>query len=248
MSSQTRSYRVIPTDEFLALINANNPSAVNPFATIADIVSGSTYITVVANYAALPAPNTVPGEFYYCENSQGTAWLPGPLGGTYYPKGLYYSNGVSWIVTDAPYQASQAEVGDEVGDGGIESTKFVTAQTLYGKGYSRINKVANDSIPAHRVVVLSNDQVILFDPTDPTHYNKVLGISYNSGGLGDQITVITDDEVTFGIPLVDGVIYYGGSNGTLVSTAPSTGIVQPMGMSNASGRFIVHIGTPILKA
>lgn len=121
----SRTYRTLPTDQFLAAINANAPSAANPFATIADVIAGSTYITVVTNYSALPAPNTVTGQFYWVENSQGTAWLPGSLGGTYYPKGLYYSNGVSWIVTDAPYQASQVEV-----DAGVNNDKFVTPLTL----------------------------------------------------------------------------------------------------------------------
>jgi len=123
--ARTRRGKIIPNDQFLALINASSPSALNPFATIADIISGSTYITVEANYSALPAPNTVSGKFYWVENSQGTAWLPGSLGGTYYPKGLYYSNGVSWIVTDAPYQASQLEVNTRT-----NNDKFVTPLTL----------------------------------------------------------------------------------------------------------------------
>ena len=240
--SRTSSHRVLPTNEFLALINANNPSATNPFVTLNDLLSNVSPVTVL-NFSALPAANTVPGEFYWCRESQGTRWLL-----TFKPAGLYYSDGASWTTAPIPYQASQAEVGTEVGDGSTVTDKFVSPQTLYGKGYSRIDKVASGTVPAHRVVILSGNQVILFDPTDPTHYGKVLGISYNSGNLGDVITVITDDEVTFGIPLLDGVIYYGGANGTLVSTAPTTGIVQPVGMSNASGRFIVHIGTPILKA
>lgn len=87
---------------------------------------GGTSITVVANYSALPAPNTVSGKFYWCENSQGTWWLPGPLGGTYYPNGLYYSNGTTWEYMETPYQATQAEV-----DAGTNDDKFVTPKTLY---------------------------------------------------------------------------------------------------------------------
>lgn len=241
--------RIIPTDQFLALINANLPSATNPFATIADLVAAAFTLPTAVNYSALPLATSVPNQIYNVLSPQGTSWLPWTLGGTYYPKGIYQSIAGVWeYVGEFPYQALQSEVGTEVGDGGTENTKFVTAQTLYGKGYSRINKIAAEVIPAHRVVILSGNDILLFDPSDPTHYNKVLGISYNSGNLGDAITVITDDEVTFGIPLVDGVVYYGGPSGTLVSTAPSTGIMQPIGMSNASGRFIVHIGTPILKA
>ena len=42
------------------------------------------YLTVVANYPALPNPTTVPNKFYWCSASQGTAWLPEALGGTFY--------------------------------------------------------------------------------------------------------------------------------------------------------------------
>lgn len=82
-------------------------------------------IIVVANYSALPTPGTVTGQFYWCSNSQGTSWLPGSLGGTYYNKGLYYSNGVSWEYLDTPYQATQAEVNT-----GTNTDKFVTPATL----------------------------------------------------------------------------------------------------------------------
>ncbi len=83
-------------------------------------------ITVVANYSALPAPNTVTGQFYWCSNPQGTAWLPGSVGGTYYNSGLYYSNGTTWEFLNVPYQATQSEV-----NAGIISDKFVTPNTLF---------------------------------------------------------------------------------------------------------------------
>jgi len=86
---------------------------------------GGSSITVVANYAALPPANTVTGQFYWCSASQGTRWLPGTLGGTYYPNGLYYSNGVSWEFVISPYQATQAEV-----DAGTNDDKFITPKTF----------------------------------------------------------------------------------------------------------------------
>lgn len=82
-------------------------------------------ITVVANYSALPAANTVSGKFYWCSSSQGTAWLPGSLGGTYYNSGLYYSNGTTWEFLNTPYQATQAEVNT-----GTNNDKFVTPNTF----------------------------------------------------------------------------------------------------------------------
>lgn len=82
-------------------------------------------ITVVANYSALPAPNTVIGQFYWCSAAQGTAWLWGSLGGTFYNSGMYYSNGVTWEYMNVPYQATQAEVNT-----GTNNDKFVTPSTF----------------------------------------------------------------------------------------------------------------------
>ena len=87
--------------------------------------SGGSSIIVVANYSALPDPTTVSGLFYWVSNSQGTKWLPGSLGGTYYNSGLYYSNGTTWEFMNVPYQATQLEV-----DTGTNTDKFVTPSTL----------------------------------------------------------------------------------------------------------------------
>ena len=86
---------------------------------------GGTNITVVANYSALPSPTTVMGQFYWCSASQGTKWLPYSLGGTYYPLGLYYSNGVTWEFLEVPYQSTQAQV-----DAGTNTDTFVTPNTF----------------------------------------------------------------------------------------------------------------------
>lgn len=114
-------------------IDAINEELVEIQATLDDheiriiILEGgmSTAIVVVANYSALPDPTTVPGKFYYAENSQGTRWLPGTWGGTYYPNGMYYSNGVAWIMGESPWNATQATVNT-----GIDNEAFVTALTL----------------------------------------------------------------------------------------------------------------------
>ena len=86
---------------------------------------GGTEILTAANFSALPAAADHTGEFYWCEAAQGTSWLPGTLGGTYYPKGLYYSNGTSWNATDLPYNATIAEVNT-----GTNNDKFVTPSTF----------------------------------------------------------------------------------------------------------------------
>jgi len=244
--ARTSQHRTIPVDEFLALINANSPSAANPFATLADI-GFVVNIVVVLNYAALPAANTVSGDFYFCEQSQGTQWLPGPLGGTYYPSGLYYSNGVSWVGTECPFQATQAQVGTEVGDGGVNTSTFVTPATLKGKSYSMVIRPAGEVIPSHRAVVIISNTLMLFDHLNSAHYGKVIGLSYTSGILTDPIEVVTDDEITLGIPLTDGAIYYAITGG-LTTTPPTTGIVQKIGIATSTAKMFVDISVPIQKS
>ena len=86
---------------------------------------GGTTITTVANYSALPLATAVSGKFYWCEASQGTKWLPFSMGGTYYPLGMYYSNGVTWEYSETPYQATLAEVNT-----GTNTDKFVSPYTF----------------------------------------------------------------------------------------------------------------------
>lgn len=87
--------------------------------------SGQGITAVVANYSALPSAAAAADEFYFVESPQGTAWLPGSLGGTYYPAGLYYSNGVTWFYAESPYQATQATV-----NAGLVTDQFVSPYTL----------------------------------------------------------------------------------------------------------------------
>jgi hypothetical protein len=117
-------------------ITVDNTDPANPIINFTGTYQDP--ITVVANYSALPTVSTVTGEFYWCSSSQGTAWLPGSLGGTYYSAGLYYSNGTSWEFMAVPYQATQSEVNT-----GTNSDKFVTPNTLFNS--SKWNNYLTDA-------------------------------------------------------------------------------------------------------
>jgi len=152
-------------------------------------VGGCSNITVVANYSALPDPTTVSGQFYWCESSQGTSWLPGSLGGTYYNSGMYYSNGVSWTFMNVPYQATQAEVNT-----GTNTDKFVTPSTL--KNSTQFQYLdATSSIQGQldlRVKVLLNDNVDGSAVTG-TVSNTILKTPYlipaNTLSVGDTLDI-----------------------------------------------------------
>ena len=123
----TRINRTFSNNIFDALFGANNPSSGNKFATILDLVNVGvgTNIFFANSYSDLPDPALFSGIFYWVANSQGTWWLPGNLGGTYYGKGLYCSNGVSWETAPVPYQATLVEVNT-----GLNDNKFITPYTL----------------------------------------------------------------------------------------------------------------------
>lgn len=205
-------------------------------------------ITIVPTFSDLQPPASVAGMYFWVSESQGTWWLPGSLGGTYYNSGLYYSNGTSWEFSEVPYQATQVEVGTEVGDGGVNNNAFVTPKTLNAKGYSSILRVAGESVPAHRAVSIIGSALYLFDPTNATHYSKCVGISYNSANIGEEVTVITDDEISLGIALTEGETYFAGLTGNLTNTPPTSGISQFLGVATSTSKFLVDIKTPIIKS
>jgi len=150
-------------------------------------------ITVVNNYSALPDPTTVGDKFYWCENSQGTAWLPGSLGGTYYPRGLYYSNGTTWEYMETPIQATQAEV-----DAGIIDDRFVSPNTLYNadqwnsvKVKLFTNSAVNDVQNILNLVEGSNMTI-----TDDGAGN----ITFDATGGGGDLTVVGNGVIVTGTP------------------------------------------------
>jgi hypothetical protein len=95
------------------------------------LAGGNTIFGYAANYSALPSASAAnENECYAVLNSQGTAWLPGSLGGTYYSKGIYYSDGATWsFLGSAPHQATQAQVNAE------SATDVFVAPSTLGQWY-----------------------------------------------------------------------------------------------------------------
>lgn len=80
----------------------------------------------VNTYSDLPAASIWTNRFVVVLNIQGTWWLPGSLGGTFYNAGLYFSNGVSWTYTTAvPFEATLTEVNN-----GLLTDRFISPYTF----------------------------------------------------------------------------------------------------------------------
>jgi hypothetical protein len=150
---------------------------------------GGTEVLTAANFSALPLAADHNGEFYWCLASQGTSWLPGTLGGTFYPKGLYYSDGSSWTNQPVPYQATITEVNT-----GTNDDKFVTPSTFTNASKWATKMDANSSINALNDVTVdspTNGQLLQYNFTTSQWENESITI-----GTGDmqKTTYDTDND------------------------------------------------------
>lgn len=190
-------------------INGNTQSLA---ADVSFTVLG-TPISVVANYSALPPPATVPGAFYWAENSQGTYWLPGGMGGTFYNAGLYYSNGVVWQFMETPWQATQAEV-----DLGINFTKFVTPLTFdsAAKWTTKQNNITLTTTGT------SGPSTFIADVLNIPIYSGATDLAYIASPIDGTVTSSTGTDAV--------ITLAGSTNAGLMSPADFTKL---QGLSNA---------------
>lgn len=205
---------------------------------------GGSSISVVANYSALPSASINSGKFYWASNSQGTKWLPGSVGGTYYPNGLYYSNGTSWEYFESPYQATQSEVNT-----GTNTDKFVTPSTFTNASKWSSKLDANSSINALNdvnITSVTNGQLLQYNFTTSQWENQSITI-----GTGDmqKTTYDTDNDGIVDYSETVPVVVRNNSSvdtlrkGTIVYLSGSTGYrpnavkAQANAESTSSGTF-----------
>lgn len=129
--------------------------------------TGIGYIGIFANYNALIAahPTAPLLSVAYVQNSQGTPWLPGGMGGTFYSKGTYLFDGANWV-------DGLDEVSDEIQDLIDEQYKAkvsnfdTTGAYLNSKIVGTTNKVGLTIInPAGNEQIKLNIGTDIFDKT-----------------------------------------------------------------------------------
>ena len=146
-------------------------------------------VTHVVNYSALPDPTTISlTDIYICDNSQGTSWLPGSLGGTYYNKGVYLSNGTSWVYSSTPYQATQAEVNT-----GTNTDKFVTPDTFTNSTkWDNYQNKSNSLVFVYTINDLppTSSNIITLASNTTYFFTNVLDLVGNRLICGENTTII----------------------------------------------------------
>jgi len=158
-----------------------------------DILNAKIY-PQVTNYDALPVASTENGHLFWVQNSQGTSWLPGSLGGTFYPSGIYYSNGTTWDYIKTPYQASQSEVNT-----GTDIDKFITPSTLHNSDLVKKFDLVFNFLDIEQAIYKrgSNDFKIM----SVTNPDSIPNITIEVNGAAYTLTNTIDqyDEVTIDV-------------------------------------------------
>jgi hypothetical protein len=186
------------------------------FCALENMPPSNGSIPVVPTYADLPPAEDNYGVIYAVTQSTGVSWLPQWAGGTFKPKGYYYSDGSTWVyLGEFPTNATQQEVND-----GIINTKFVSPQTLKGWWDQLTVTISDiqglqaelDSKPNAALTAFDIDKIELELklPADSFYRYKVF--TYLNGELS-QITTYTNQSMT-GLLFTQQFIY---SSGNLTS-------------------------------
>ncbi len=177
--------------------------------------AGVTVAQTVANYSLL-VDGTTDGDLAYVQTSEGTSWLPGTLGGSYYPAGIYLWAGGAWTSDrnaianqledskrEYEIRVTQQNKGTTLG-GTIDSTKVYLLDGIIDMGTTQITVPASGiSIKGETFdvsgLMSSEDNYTMFISAtvggDGGGSGNILGVDYyvSVTGAGSKVYEVYDD-------------------------------------------------------
>lgn len=125
---------------------------------------------------------------------------------------------------------------------------FLQSQGLPGPASDLITGIAGENIEAGKVLYYENG--FFYKASHDNTYLKTAPIlffafSNNSATMGTQIQLKLYGFVTPSVTITPNTYYYLGSNGDIVETAPSTGIILLVGQSTTTN-LLISFGNPII--
>tara|TARA_R110002074_G_scaffold342272_1_gene512817 strand:- start:308 stop:1498 length:1191 start_codon:yes stop_codon:yes gene_type:complete len=167
-----------------------------------------------ANFSSLTSGSTI-GELAYCNQSEGTQWLPSTLGGTYKPKGWYLWTGTEWI-SDRENLVNQlqlnvnglggkANVGDIRTD--VQINALIDANTNGYVTTDNNTQLSDSDITAFGYVKTDNDTQLTDSDISALGYVKtdnntqlsdadITALGYVKGGTEISFFQVQDDGTT----------------------------------------------------
>lgn len=157
-----------------------------------------------ATYSAL-YPGINVGELAYVNQSQGTQWLPGTLGGTYYPQGWYLWTGSEWV-SDRNSIVNQLQLNVEglggksdIGHGHTKSEISDFNDLDYATA-AQGTLAASATQPGDNLSDLNNDAGFISVSIIDSYRSDAVGLIVYSGYLFSTTPIIVKDN--------DGVLTY----------------------------------------
>lgn len=97
------------------------------------------------------------------------------------------------------------------------------------------------------LVYLNGNLAFKFNQNDTSLYGLPVGITNQSGIIGDSVKIIVNGECNQMGGLIPGLQYFAGNAGLNTNVVPSTGIVQPIGVAKTDTIMIVNLQKPYIK-
>lgn len=110
-------------------------------------------------------------------------------------------------------------------------------------GSTSVVAIAGEAISAGRVVTLTPTGAFYFDGDDVSQYGLAVGVSANAAALGGNVTVgLIGPLLLVGIGFTPGNHFWAGTNGTLLTAPPATGMAVPVGYAIDSDTINIQVG------
>lgn len=109
-------------------------------------------------------------------------------------------------------------------------------------GDGKITVTASAPLSAGRLVTVDENGAAYYDPTDLSLYGKAVGITKHAAAALSPIDVVAAGKVELvGAGYTPGTKFWAGPNGTLVTTAPVSGMIIPVGYAFDADTLFVQI-------
>lgn len=111
-------------------------------------------------------------------------------------------------------------------------------------GSTSVVAVAGEAVSAGRVLTITPAGAFYFDGDDISQYGYAVGVSANAAVLGDDVTIgLIGPLLLTGIGFTPNARFWAGTNGTLLTTPPVTGMIVPIGYAVDSDTLNIQVGS-----
>lgn len=116
-------------------------------------------------------------------------------------------------------------------------------------GGTSVTYTAGENLSSGRAVIIDNGEAFYFQPSDPAHVGRVMGLTVTSASTGNDVDIqlsgtVTDAAFTFTPDLP----VFARADGELFNTPGTSGTAQYIGVAVSADTLILNIGLFIVQS